>query len=289
MSDSLLTFIRARLVIIFVLLSYGLSWGTFVIDDIILNGEPESLDVFLDYFAKFGPTIAGLVLTFIVAGQAGLQKLLRGLVQWRVLPNRYLVAFLLPICIWIVALGIGWASGGPLLNLNFQIASLGTLALLFATRFFIGGGLGEEIGWRGVLLPTLQQKHGAFAASLIIGVFWGLWHAPLQFIEEDVNVAEAIINTALFTLYTTALSVIFTWHFNSTGGSILLCAILHATMNATNSYLEIIISNFDDIENAVILYGLTALAFAVLLIFIRGRQELCAKERVKNSPMDSSD
>ncbi len=272
--------------IAFVLIAYGLTWGMMVIKEVVLGGEPKALDVFLDYFIKFGPTIAGLILTGVVAGRAGLLKLLDGMLQWRVHPRRYLYALLLPIVLWVVALSIGWALGGPLLRIDFQFASLGTLVVLFLTRFFIGGGLGEEIGWRGVLLPTLQQKHGALAASLIIGVFWGLWHAPLQFMGPDVNILEGIINVVLFTLYATALSVMFTWHFNSTGGSILLCVILHASLNATNSYLEIVIANFDDIGNAVILFGLTALAFAVSLVLIRGRRELCAGERCKDSPLD---
>ena len=37
----------------------------------------------------------------------------------------------------------------------------------------------EEVGWRGFALPRLQKNHSALAATLVVGVLWGMWHVPL--------------------------------------------------------------------------------------------------------------
>ncbi len=58
------------------------------------------------------------------------------------------------------------------------------LPILFLSSIFVGPlingifGFGEEFGWRGYLLPKLMPL-GKFKAYLIVGMIWGLWHAPL--------------------------------------------------------------------------------------------------------------
>lgn len=84
--------------------------------------------------------------------------------------------------------------------------------------------MGEELGLRGFALPRLQQRMSPFAASLVLGVLWGLWHLPLLLGRDPVSVVA-------FLLLGIALTFVFTWLFNGSGGSLLPPLLLHATQN----------------------------------------------------------
>ena len=99
---------------------------------------------------------------------------------------------------------------------------------LFLVVLFLTDGLGEELAWRGFALPRLLTGHNALVASLILGVLWGLWHLPLVWTEGATLYQQPVW---LFLVDITAKSVLFTWVFLHTRGSVLLAALLHATTN----------------------------------------------------------
>jgi membrane protease YdiL (CAAX protease family) len=89
-------------------------------------------------------------------------------------------------------------------------------------------GLGEELGWRGFLLPRLLSRYRAVLASLILGFGWWLWHLPLIWTP-----GAAIEGQPLWLLLADlmAKSLIFTYVFLGTQGSILMAILLHASTN----------------------------------------------------------
>ena len=91
----------------------------------------------------------------------------------------------------------------------------------------VGGGL-EEVGWRGYLLPRMQERRSALAASLIVGVVWTFWHLPLLLME---GTSQASFALGWYALHTIALAVLFTWAYNASGGSTLLAVLAHAAVN----------------------------------------------------------
>src|SRR5690606_11703585 len=93
------------------------------------------------------------------------------------------------------------------------------------------GALGEELGWRGYALPRLLELTDARAASIILGVVWAVWHLPAFFLA---SLAQSSVNFGLFVINVTAFSVIMTWLFVNTRGSVLWAGIVpHMLFNAT--------------------------------------------------------
>jgi uncharacterized protein len=83
-------------------------------------------------------------------------------------------------------------------------------------------------GWRGYALPRLQARFNALTATLILGAMWAIWHAPLFVLPVEVYDG---LNFGLYAILTLAVSVIYTWLYNSTGGSVLLAMVLHGVIN----------------------------------------------------------
>jgi membrane protease YdiL (CAAX protease family) len=88
--------------------------------------------------------------------------------------------------------------------------------------------IGEEPGWRGFALPRLQRRYGALAASLYLGVAWALWHT-VMFVLQGAALGTFLLMCANIL----AGSVVFSWLYNRTRGSLLiaLCAHLGAHLN----------------------------------------------------------
>lgn len=245
-------------------LACGISWALGVVAFDARLGAPEPLADAANYAAKFGPSLAGLIMAGLVGGQAGVRALVAALLKWRVHAGWYAVALLTPLALWTLAAVLFFATSGA--QPEFVISAAPAFLGLLAVRFFVGGGLGEELGWRGFLLPILQDKRGPLVASLIIGVIWGLWHAPAFYYGAGKSGGWTTL--ALFTLLTTALSVIFTWVYNGSRGSLLIAALLHASFNATENAVKGFVPPLDEGGTATTLYALGVLAIAVLLPFV---------------------
>ncbi len=112
----------------------------------------------------------------------------------------------------------------PLL-LSAQIAASLTLAPLFNTIF----ALGEELGWRGYLLPKLLPL-GQIPAMLISGAIWGFWHAPA--ILQGHNYPEhPVLGVGMMIVFTVLLGIFFSWLYLKTK-SPWAPALAHGTVNA---------------------------------------------------------
>jgi membrane protease YdiL (CAAX protease family) len=105
--------------------------------------------------------------------------------------------------------------------------SIPALALTFLI-LMISDGLGEELGWRGYLLPRLLSRYRAIPASLILGFGWWLWHLPLIWTAGAAMEAQPLW---LLLADLMAKSLIFTYVFLGTQGSVLFAIMLHASTN----------------------------------------------------------
>ena len=212
---------------VFVFLTVAVSWpawGVLAVYDL----EPGiDLAGVLWLLGGLGPPIAAVVVVGLSEGIRAVRQLLGRLVMWRVERRWYAVAILLPGTVVIAALIID----ALLYDLSTLLPSFGLLPLFIGSivaNMLIGGGL-EEIGWRGFALPRLQAEYSALTASLLLGVVWIAWHAPLFVVPGAI---QAELSPLPFLIQGLALAVVFTWLYNSTRGSLLLVVLLHGTVNA---------------------------------------------------------
>jgi membrane protease YdiL (CAAX protease family) len=90
--------------------------------------------------------------------------------------------------------------------------------------------IAEEPGWRGFALPRLQQRYGPIVGSLILGLLHGLWHIPA--IMTIMVGPLPLANYAPFMLTAIMITMLYTWIYNHTRGSVLIAMLVHAASNA---------------------------------------------------------
>ena len=183
----------------------------------------------------FGPTVAALILTAIIGGRSGLKHLLRRLLIWRVHIFWVLFSFLSTAAGVLAAIGLHVWLGGAVPEFN-DPAQLYLVIPVFLYVLFTSV-VGEEIGWRGYALPRLQERYGALAASLILGFVWGAWHLPLFWMAGNFHQQIPI---SLFLLQTAGFSILYTWMYNNTRGSLLMAHLFHAASNTTIGVLPVL-------------------------------------------------
>lgn len=176
-------------------------------------------------FSNFGPALAAVIAVGICRGRSGLADLARSIVQWRVPGSLYLFAWF-GVLINAGVVIAGYATH----SLQFDSSAVAPLkfAMLFFAMAIVDGPLGEEIGWRGVLLPELLRRMSPLGAAVIVGIVWYLWHVPLYATEDKLT---ALGEHAIFLYSCIALSVIMTWFFLKSRGSTFLMIYLHDATN----------------------------------------------------------
>lgn len=214
-------------------LAYALSWSiTIPLAAAAQNLFNLNITFDLHYLAQVGPAVAAITMTALTEGRTGLRDLAGRALKWRVGWEWLLVSIGSPIALFTVSAVVArivdgkWIDLRDLGRVNF-LPYLGPAALVL---WLISNGFGEEIGWRGFALPRLQQRHRAFTATLILSAFWALWHVPAFFYipsYRDMGVTGA----PGFFIGLLSGAILFTWLYNSTGGSILMVAIWHGLFN----------------------------------------------------------
>ncbi len=175
--------------------------------------------------SNFGPALAGVLALALCRGREGLAALGRSLVRWRV-PGWLYLAGWFGILVNSGVVLVGWPAG--VLRFDGSAFAPGKFLLIFFAMALFDGPLGEEVGWRGVLLPELLRRFSPLGASLGVGLVWYLWHVPLYAAEGRLQTPGAHL---LFLFGCVALSVIMTWFFLRSGGSTLLMVYLHDATN----------------------------------------------------------
>jgi membrane protease YdiL (CAAX protease family) len=213
-----------------------------------------------------GPTLAAFIMAGVTGGRAGILRLLRRIVRWRVGLRWYLFAI-----VGIPAIMVLGAIVLPEVLGSFQTPALSlvlTYPVTFVVAFFIGGPLGEEIGWRGFAQPHLQRLHGPLVGSLILGPIHVFWHLPLLWVPQWGTPRDTALDLLWYFLAGFAATFIYTWLFNNTKGSVLLVTLMHTSFDAF--FVERLFIAPIAASNLGLTIGLGALAL-LLITLTRGR------------------
>ena len=150
-------------------------------------------------------------------------------IGWRSGKIRWLgAAYLLPILYTGLAYGIIWIFGFGGINPNYKFNAF--KIIIYGTLFNIAFAAGEEIGWRGFLVPHFYKKIGFTKTCFVVGIIWSLWHFPL--IISGVYLADMPMGTQLLLLVVTVTAMTFpiSW-LRLKSGSVWPAVLLHSSHN----------------------------------------------------------
>jgi membrane protease YdiL (CAAX protease family) len=200
-------------------------WGISLMDSEGLIKSPIPREIF-GMIGAFGPSIIGLVFLIKYEGRnfKSIIKetfLIKGKWYWK------LFAFLLMPAI----LGLSYIITRFIFGIQYQLEWFEAplmIPIVYLYILFLGGPLGEEIGWRGYALKKMLRFLTPFSASLILGLIWTVWHVPAFFIEGS---AQAGISFYLYTINTLVLTMFITILMIKTKFRIASALYFHASSN----------------------------------------------------------
>jgi membrane protease YdiL (CAAX protease family) len=210
----------------------------------------------------FGPSLAALAVVTFSSKATGLRDWLARCLNWHVGWHWFVLAFLFPPAVMLLANAIHAMMGG-VFPAAMQADKIPVAILNFGLVLLVGGPLGEEFGWRGYAMPALAGRFDWRATNLIVGVIWGLWHLPLFFMSGTV---QSVLPILTFMLNILAGSILFGWLLQRTKGSVIPALIMHTSLNAWAGILSIIPTPETARPYILVTVLLVLIAFAMLMI-----------------------
>ncbi len=234
-------------IVYFFLLSFLISWilwvpllyGHFKFGWTNWEGNPwTNYKTLLGILGSLGPAISAIIMTYLIDGNNGVKVLFKKVIQWRENILWWIIGFYLW---WIICSLLAIVFNlKPLqdITLGFVFSLINIPAMIFVIQLpLLIGMFGEELGWRGFALPKLLDKYDPIVSSIILALPWIFWHTPLAVFQDwrgNMPIENFLLNYILLIF---PLTLIFTWFFQKTKGSVLLVIIFHKSFNLTfNAY-----------------------------------------------------
>ena len=233
-------FIRRHALPAYFALTFAISWGAVLV---VIGGpgglrgttaQSDPLFPFVYLAMLAGPSAAGILLTSLVDGRAGLRELMGRLLEWRVDARWWAVALLTaPLLITATLLTLSLASPTFLPGI---LTSPGKASLLlFGIAVGLGAGCFEELGWTGFAVPGLRRRYGVLTTGLIAGGLWGAWHFLV--VVWGIGSSAGTLPLALFVpldlfSFLPAYRVLMVWLYDRTA-SLLVAMLMHASLTAS--------------------------------------------------------
>ncbi len=205
------------------------AWAIYLANDKLRGVHPTAS---IAYYLLVGllATIPAWILSGAFTRDVGVRELLRAVVHpgnWR----WQAAAFFFWPALLLIPAAIAHLAQQPLTRPQprdtFQL-SAAYAGISFLSNLLFTAAL-EEPGWRGFLLPRLQQRFSPLVASLLVWFPWALWHAPLDFHRPfRFTLVTYLLIRVVFLI---PITIILTWFYNRSSCNLLTVIIFHASMN----------------------------------------------------------
>ena len=185
----------------------------------------------------FTPLVAVVIMLFVITRDGYTKAGLKSLGLHRMGVRAWPAALLVPLLVMGFAYGVVWSTGvasfavpEKTFGMDLPLWAVPLFAVFLIIQASLTNSLGEEIGWRGYLLPRLESL-GMWRASLLSGFLWGLWHLPMILLTTLYHPdGNRLIVIPLFLLGATILGVFF-GYLRFRTGSVWPAAIGHSAQN----------------------------------------------------------
>jgi len=252
-------------VLAYFVLVYAIAWAgiLLVVQAFASRAEADGLNLvaIVGLPMLIAPGIAGITVTALVDGRAGLRALLSRMTRWRAAPRWYAVALatmplLVLAILYTLALLISPAFA-PTLSL-FGLAAL-------AVGFF------EEIGWTGFAVPRLRSQWSLLAVGLGVGMLWGLWHGVADYsIRGNALGWFWPITFGLFVLPLTPWRVLMAWVYDNTKSGI-VAQLMHFSYTGS---LMLFVPSLSRTDDALVYAALAAALWIGVAILAIGQRRV---------------
>jgi membrane protease YdiL (CAAX protease family) len=267
-----------RDVVLFYLITCAYTWLMWS-PVMLFPSAADRLVGIVSWPCTYGPTVGAIATAWITTGRKETWRWLKSIYRWRIPFIWYLTgAVLLNVAFAALHLGTVSLLGGRIALVEGPIPWYGHLVLFLVSvsvLWPIGSGAGEETGWRGFALPKLLDHMHPLLANLILGLAWALWHLPMLLTPAWSGSSQGVLP---FFIYVIPLSVIMSWLWSNSHGSVVPSAMLHSGSNTYSrllggdmlalSTVYVAGTAFGFTEIKAIVYGVVAL---VIVVATKGR------------------
>jgi membrane protease YdiL (CAAX protease family) len=214
-------------ILLFVLISYGYLWllfGIGLLFHIPFSTNPRELSGLLFLAGVPASLVAAIIVTLITGEKETLYRLFKNSLKWQFSPIWYFAAVLIPFLVTLISTLTAINFRGDEVPEKLFSTSFSSSFLVF---FLIYDGLREEVGWRDLMLPKLQDILGSLWGSISVGLLWAFWHLPLFFMPGTSQYGSSLI---VYVYILTCWSVVISLLMNKAQGSVLVAILFHETV-----------------------------------------------------------
>ncbi|MFL0167612.1 CPBP family intramembrane glutamic endopeptidase [Candidatus Clostridium helianthi] len=211
--------------VVYLMSTFFLTWIFWILS---FTSNSLRLNAIFRIVGSLIPSAMAIIFIKYLYGRIGLRRFLKKLTIWKVNPLFYVFilfysisSFYVPSFICLIA-GADYKIHIKNQIFGFNLDNPSSLVACLLVILIFGGPLGEELGWRGFVLPILQEKYSQLLSGVIVGVIWTCWHIPMFLFH-----IQGYDNFIVYLLQTISLSIIYTWIYNHVKGSLLIPVLYH--------------------------------------------------------------